>query len=311
MGADGTARTGDPAVRRAEVEAADRPYAGTRAADLLVGDRRLRIEGLDPAREALLRDRWGPFLDAAAGAADWTLRLLDAGEGPWLPDPRPGDRYRVEAAGKGSQAVSYGFSVWTGPHGRRVAAIRRGGGEPEGRLLDNAVRLTVLRCAVEAGGLALHAAGVLRAGRADVLAGPSRAGKSTAVVLSREAGGASLGDDLALLLPAGDGFAVPALPFDNSEAVREAPAPGPYPLRAVWRLRQAPYHAARLREGPVAVAELVGCAAFAWALPDLAERTARAAARVVAAGRFGELEFRPDPGFWRAVDGVPIGETRD
>jgi hypothetical protein len=50
--------------------------------------------------------------------------------------------------------------------------------------------------------------------------------------------------------------------------------------------------------GVLAQASLLACAAFPWALPDLAERLGGSVAAFAASGLFGHLHFALDPGFW-------------
>jgi hypothetical protein len=163
-------------------------------------------------------------------------------------------------------------------------------------VLDNAARYLVARLAIVNGGLALHGAGVRRAGRAWIFAGPSGAGKSTAVRLSLPA--VSLGDDLAVVLPFEGGWAAPALPFDNAEVAPQAGVRGLTPLAGVLRLFQAERHRVEHPSGVLAQASLLACAAFPWALPDLADRAGESVAQLAASGLYAHLHFALDSGFW-------------
>jgi hypothetical protein len=66
----------------------------------------------------------------------------------------------------------------------------------------------------------------------------------------------------------------------------------------VWRLFQADHHRVEHPTGVLAQASLLACAAFPWALPDLADRSGEAVAAIAASGLFGHLHFAQDPGFW-------------
>jgi hypothetical protein len=162
--------------------------------------------------------------------------------------------------------------------------------------LDNAARYLVARLAIERGGLALHGAGVRRDSRAWIFAGPSGAGKTTAMRLSAPA--ESLGDDFAVVVPFEGGWAAPALPFDNTESGPDNPVRGLTPLAGVWRIFQADRHRVERPSGVLAQASLLACAAFPWALPDLSDRAGESVSLFAASGRFGHLHFAPDPGFW-------------
>ena len=184
-------------------------------------------------------------------------------------------------------------SVW------RVA-VNQATEEPQERILDNVLRYITARMALALGGFALHAGGVLRDGRAWLFAGPSRSGKSAAVSLSAPA--TSLGGDFAVALPGRNSWLVPALPFDNSARIAHDPPRGLFPLAGIWRLHQAEHHAVE-RPAPVqATASLLACAAFPWALPELADRLLEQVSCCVADGCFGHLEFRQDAGFWSVLE---------
>jgi hypothetical protein len=155
--------------------------------------------------------------------------------------------------------------------------------------VDNAARLLVARLALQAGGFALHGAAVVEGGRARVLAGPSRAGKTTAVT---SLGWPTLGDDFAVLLPGPEGtWQVAATPFDNSEAIPSTAVLGTWPLAAVWRLEQGAAGALRPLTGPAAAAMLSACAAFPWVLPDLADALVAATVRCASQVPCGVLTF--------------------
>jgi hypothetical protein len=185
-----------------------------------------------------------------------------------------------------------GGAVWRAA----VAAAPR---ERPDRVVENGVRYLVARLAVAEGGLALHGAGVLRGRRAFVFAGPSRSGKTTAVGLSSDT--TSLGDDFAVLLPREGGWRTAAVPFDNLERGPADPPRGLFPVAGVWRLFQADEAAIETPAGPQAVASLTSCAAFPWAMPDLAAAVLEHAQRFVSESCFGHLRFGRDPDFWKLL----------
>jgi hypothetical protein len=69
-------------------------------------------------------------------------------------------------------------------------------------------------------------------------------------------------------------------------------------LAGVWRLFQAKHHRVERPSGVMAQASLLACAAFPWALPDLADRAGESVAAIAASGLFGHLHFALDRGFW-------------
>ena len=272
---------------------------------LQIGADRIAIEGLDAELAASLGDRWGAFLaESPDDARGVRYRMsVHRWEGPrWL-EPRGVETYRVESlGGSGTRiAVSYNFAFCVEGPRRWKAVVREADDEPLGRVLDNVARQAVARVALDRGGFAMHGAGLLRDGRAWVFAGPSNAGKTTAIRLSEPA--RSLGDDLAIVLPSETGWCVPALPFDNTERITSTPGPGPYPLAAVLRLQQAEQHGVERDSVGRAIAALMGCAAFPWTMPEASADLLENVTALASEGRFARLNFRKDPDFWGLLDG--------
>jgi len=283
---------------RARLARLDRSV-GSAERDLTIGTDTIRFQGLSDEFAATLDARFRGFVVPSGSTAARILVRTVRGDGSgWLPRWRPGDTYRLEADTVAGPLVvrSYHFALVPEVSGAWRLAIEDLSVEPLGRVFDNATRYLVARLAVERGGLALHGAGLLRGRDAFIFAGPSGAGKSTAIRLSLPA--MSLGDDFAVVLPHAGGWAVPALPFDNAEIAPEDPPRGLFPLAGVWRLFQAARHRVERPSGVLAQASLLACAAFPWALPDLADRTGEAVAALAASGLYGHLHFAPDPGFW-------------
>jgi hypothetical protein len=268
---------------------------GAEARDLHVGAWAVRIEGLDRELADTLDDRWGPFL-AVPGPDEPTtrLRVVDAGTQQWLPGPESrGELYRMEASGTPDLrvVVSYNFALgrdiesWPG----WTLGITRGVSEPPGRILENGMRFVLAVLALDAGGFAMHSAGVLHDGRAFLYAGPSRSGKSTAVAASAPA--ESLGDDFGLVLPEGDHWVAPAVPFDGSERIAAGAPLGQYPVTAILRLYQASETSIDYPSAHVGVASLMSCTAFPWGYPERASDLLEHVRRFVEQCRFGHLRF--------------------
>jgi hypothetical protein len=286
---------------RARLASLDRP-AGSVAYDLTIGDRTIRFEGLTAAFAAAIAARWGGFVAAAGSEPPGIVVRTVRGDGAtWLPRWRPGDGYRLEADAAGGPLVvrSYHFALGPEISGSWRLAVEDQSDEPVGRIFDNAARYLVARTAIERGGLALHGAGLRRRGRAWIFAGPSGAGKSTLMRLSAPA--ESLGDDFAVILPDAGGWVSAALPFDNAEIAPREPARGLIPLEGIFRLYKAARHRVERPKGVLAQASLLACAAFPWALPDLADRAGESVAAIAASGKFGHLHFAPDAGFWPLI----------
>ncbi len=272
---------------------------------LSVGPWRLRVEGLDPDLAAALDRRWGGFVAPAVdGSEDLAVVVTDAGPQPWRTAGAPGEAYRVEALrlDRGPALLSYRFAaIREGADSWRVG-LSAGEGEPDGRAVENAVRMLSARLAIERGGFAVHGAGVVRAGRGHVFAGPSRAGKSTAVRLAAPC--VPLGDDFAVLFPGDRGWRTAAVPFDNAERAPASPPRGSVPLAGLWRLHHGPPDVpARvvLPPRPSRVAVVLSCVAAPWTVPDLEDALLDTTAKFAAESTVGELYFRLAPDLWDAL----------
>jgi hypothetical protein len=285
----------DPGDLHGRLARLDR-QAGAEERQLLLGDLAVRIAGLDAGLAGELDRRWGGFLSRRLDREPaCTVRVFDAGPEGWLEAPLDVEAYRIEARNAADRRViaSYHFALArdAGPATWRLGLTCQDR-EPRQRCLDNAVRFLVAQSIVARGGFAMHAAGVLRNGRAYLFAGPSRAGKTTAVALAAPA--RSIGDDFALVVPRGEEWMAPAVPFDNSERVRDRPSTGAFPVAGIWRLYQATSTRVEDPRPDVAVATLMGCTAFPWTLPELAPRLLEHVEAFVASGRFHHLHFSKD-----------------
>lgn len=289
------------ALRRARM-----PFGGARRA-LVVGGWTLALAGLDDDLALDLERRFGPFLREAPDAnAETVLRvdLVDGGDASWLPPPAPGETYRIEARVVDGRAVLGSYHFLAGPdvdrgEGAWRAIVTRTPAEPVGRVVENVLRMLLSRVVVLRGGVPFHAAGVLREDGAHLLVGPSNAGKTTAVALSRPC--VALGDDYGFAVPGPGGWVTAAVPFDNREAVEEAPPPGWLPLVGVWRLFQA--EESRL-ETPAAMARdlsILATAAAPWSMPDLGERLMENVARLGREVPYGHLHFDRSGDFWDRI----------
>ncbi len=273
---------------------------------LTIGPFRLQLDGLDAELAARLEHRWGPFLAPSAGEPSATVEIGSSDGVALLPAPRPAERYRIEPLpGDRRGITSYGFTLT-----ERADRPRRWdldlapeAPEPAERRVENGVRFVTACLALDAGGLALHAAGVLVAGRAFLLAGPSRAGKSTAVVRSRPA--ESLGDDFGVLVPDGGGWLVLAVPFDNAERIEAHARRGSFPLGRVLRVLQAERTWIEEPAPLAGAASLAAVAAFPWAVPAMGAVLAERVERLAAGGRFAHLHFALDADLWTLLAAVP------
>jgi len=271
----------------------------------VVGDGSIRIEGMSRDLASRLQSRWGAFLrETASEPTLATVQLFGAGTDGWLDPAQPGEAYRIEARGDQAHPLiaSYHFAVGDGgqPGGWRVG-VTEGAAERLDRLVENAVRVVTACLAVDRGGFAMHAAAVAHHGRAWLLAGPSGAGKSTAVELLAPA--ESLGDDFAMVVPSDGAWGAPALPFDNAERIEHQPPAGLIPVAAILRLHQADTTRVEAPPAGQAVASLMACVAFPWAMPERAPVLLDQVARFVADGGFRHLHFAREADLWSHLSG--------
>ncbi len=102
------------------------------------------------------------------------------------------------------------------------------------RRIATLARTLVSRSLLRSGGLAFHAAAMIKSGRGYLFVGPSGAGKTT---LARTFPGERvLGDDYAIVAPDGDGFRVHGTPYTGREGTPNQP--GSAPLAAILVLKQ-------------------------------------------------------------------------
>jgi len=275
---------------------------GSASLDLRFAGWCMRLRDLSPQLAACLEQRWGGFAVAQGGdPADVEIAVLQAGQRRWL-KARPAEEYRIERVGSDERPllVSYHFALQRGdrPTQWRLALSDQQV-EPLDRALENAIRFLVVRLALARGGFALHGAGVFHEGAAHIFAGPSRAGKTTAVALSAPA--SSLGDDYAVVLPQDGVWHTAHLPFDNSERAAAVPIEGLLPLAGMWRLFQAEETRIERPTRMLAVASLMSCVALPWAIPELTEALIERVREFVASDKYAHLHFTRRSRLWIEV----------
>lgn len=156
----------------------------------------------------------------------------------------------------------------------------------------------------EAGGLLLHAAGVVRNGRAFLFIGPSGSGKTTVAGFAGQ-NDRLLNDDLVLLRPHAGRWVAWATPFSRPPSASLQPLSAP--VAAIFRLVQSRDVFAQPLDPARAVAELVAGAPVICADPlrssALLDRCTLIARQVPCYA----LHFRREPSFWDVVERVVGG----
>jgi hypothetical protein len=280
-----------------------RAEGGSSAVVIAMGALEIELRGLDAGLATDLRRRYEPYV-ADRPASPAVLRVaLGLEPIDYFIEPAGRSEFaRVLLAADGERVryMSYRVAGWFEvAGGRGELLLSRGSFEPELRALENYVRAAVAWQAASRGGALVHAASAVRDGAGYLFYGESGAGKSTLSACSRR--GQIVSDDLSLVLPGEDGkLVLVGSPFRGTYE-GGAPVQGSYPLRAGFRLIQAPQAAVVPVARPRALAELVGNLPFVaeafGGRPDLFERVQRAFAGVPLA----HLRFRKDDSFWDAI----------
>ncbi len=158
----------------------------------------------------------------ASGTAAQSGSLLDAALTP------DGTGYRLAAGDAAGSGVAGSIATATGQ-----AALQIDAAEPLGHL-ELFLRIAVALLAFRDGGVLLHAAGLLTAGRAILFTGASGSGKTTVVALSPQA--TALSDDLVVLRPGAAGWTAYGTPFWNPETAARPGQTASGPVAGIYRL---------------------------------------------------------------------------
>lgn len=264
-------------------------------AELNIGIAGLRttVVARDPGDATVIRDRFKGFLSPDAAA--WRIEI----------NPRPGSLPSSEGVAVKRDGGPARFSVTrhdfagTVDLGERTADVTLTNPDEVSPdvSLDSFMRILYSLALVETHGLVVHAASLVRDGRAYLFCGPSGSGKTTVARLSTDA--TLLSDELSIVRLA-EGHAVCfGTPFRGELALggedRAAPLVGIYFLRHGGR-----HTLETLRPGQ-ALARLLPNVLFFAREADVTAAVFRIAADLVEAMPCFDLSFRPDPGFWDVI----------
>lgn len=165
--------------------------------------------------------------------------------------------------------------------------------------VDYFLRVVYALLALHAGGLLLHAAGIVRGGRAYLFFGPSGCGKTTVARLSRS--GRVLNDDLVLLLPAAKGWQAYATPFWSPSQVRPT-GPAAAPIAEMFRLVQDIEVYREEISQAEALAALMASVPVVTSDPQRVYRVLDVCRHLLQTVPVARLHFRRDASFWRLVN---------
>ena len=292
-----------------EFFAEPRPPAGAARFGMNLAEIRVELTGLDAALAAALAARYGPYADGGDPREDAALCVRFAREAVdyFIEPPRSAEFNPIWLACDGSRLryVGHQLAGWFDTKARRgELLLTRGTFEPELRALENFIRCAVAWCAAERGGALVHAASVVRNGKAYLFYGESGAGKSTLSAVNTR--GNVVSDDLSLVLPRpGGGLDLVGSPFRGTYEEGE-PVLGRFPLAAGFRIVKDVKAEVRAAPRAIAFGQLVGNLTFVAEAfrerPDLFASIEAAFSGVPLL----HLHFKKDDSYWDAIDAAGL-----
>lgn len=288
-----------------EFFAEPRPPAGAARFGMNLAEIRVELTGLDEALAAALAARYGPYADGGDPREDAALCVRFAREAVdyFIEPPRSPEFNPIWLACDGTRLryVGHQLAGWFDTKARRgELLLTRGTFEPELRALENFIRCAVAWCAAERGGALVHAASVVRNGKAYLFYGESGAGKSTLSAVNTR--GNVVSDDLSLVLPRpGGGLDLVGSPFRGTYEEGE-PVLGRFPLAAGFRIVKDVKAEVRAAPRAIAFGQLVGNLTFvAEAFRERPDLFASIEAAFSGVPLF-HLHFKKDDSYWDAID---------
>ncbi len=245
-----------------------------------------------------IRGRYADFLtDGQRAAITIHVRVVEGAQ--FLPVTPGTWEIRTAVRGGRLQFESYFESGWVDfdeGHGQLIMGTRG--------TVENFLRALYAHLVVGQEGLLVHAAGVMREGRAYVFLGPSGSGKTTIARLSSEA--VILSDDMVIMKKTETSVCAYGVPFrgDLPEAPRSNVVAD---VAGIFCLRKGTVHSLKSLPMAQALAELVACVPFVMGTPAMGERVAAIGEQIVRCVPVKELTFRQDAGFWPLV--APMGRA--
>lgn len=171
----------------------------------------------------------------------------------------------------------------------------RVGAENHSVCVENYLRMANSILVLEAGGIQLHSAGVVRNGQGFVFFGPADAGKTTSATFSTDY--RILSDDQNVLMPGTTGVTVVGVPF-HSVACPVETVPGTAPIGRILRLIQDETTFITPIADATAVAMLASQSPFVNTLPDLTDRLLYNCEEIVKRVPIEALHFTRSKEFW-------------
>jgi hypothetical protein len=237
----------------------------------------------------LLEDRFAGFIDAETpGDFEFDVEIAEPAEGS------PDDDVRVWRS-EGQWRIERGdFRARLDPRARR-GRIRQSANPYS---IDSVLRIVHTLALAPEGGFLMHAASVVRRGRAQIFTGASGAGKTTIAGLA-PADARVLTDEVSYVRREGAGYVAYGTPFAG-----ELARPGENvsaPLEAIYLLRQGPEHRVDPLEPAEAARAILANILFFAEDPALVRAVFEGALALAESVPVRALTFRRDAGVWDLV----------
>ena len=239
---------------------------------------------------SVVRDRYKGFL--SAGTPDWRVEM---GAQPSGTPPCAEDVVVTRNGGPARFSVERGNLAGTVDLGeRRGTAMLI---DPHEASVDVFLRILYSLALLDVHGLIVHAASLVRNGKAYLFCGPSGSGKTTVARLSPDK--MLLSDELSIVRVSSGRASCCGTPFwgELARAGEDRSAP----LAGIYFLHKGDWHAVEAIRPRRALERLLPNVVFFAREADVTGRVFRIAADLIEAAPCFDLFFRPDPGFWEVV----------
>jgi hypothetical protein len=280
---------------------------GSEHLDVSVAGITSRLMGLSAEQKAQLAARYGIFSRARQGAEiDLTVDVRRSPRDGFLriPGGTEPETYRLLTRFEDAHLLAWSYEWASSIEFEERKAILVAATEERvvfDRIVENFLRVAFAHLVLAKGGLLMHAAGVVKGGRAYVFFGPSGSGKTTTTVMS--AGSLILSDDLLMIVRDGEAFRASSVPFRGLVAP-PATTDERYPIGGLYRLVKDDSDFLEDLGRPQAVGQVVQSLPFVTDRAESAPRILDVVSDLAAAVAVRKLHFRKDPGFWRVIRDV-------